>query len=618
MSHTLVRRVTTCPSVRLRPSSRTLKWCEGTARPESIGRTWMTLSVEKLESRRSKSFLMTRCSSVVKGCKGSTCMQKARLMPEPVCPWKYEQTTSPLFLGFAVDLCDVDGANQFLRLALLEGDGVGPPPEEGNGTTRKQLAWVHTGFQNPMHVKVIRDPVDLAKFTVAYRPDNREVWSEAFTRADLAEATTGFTGAVSAGGSMSSMESYRIALLSNLTIETCAASCGELEAQLYCGQVVTPCDTIVDCPATCGHGDCHYGKCLQCDNVTLTPEQQTWECGEVQQDCVMANGDVLREFIPVGQARPTEHYVCEDHKWFCPKPSKWALMAEEGKECGFVDTDCGPVDLFDCPFGICVNNRCECTPADFPDTHNCGWQSDGCGTNVTFGSLFGHCTEGARCFDNMCCTPKTRADFPDLECGEASDGCGGVIKAMNGGGPFLTARADEDHGWVYKTSYRYSNDGWAGFVFEMKETTLVGHLGRAVIGEFQDTLDVALFNQDREELGRVTIGPGIPVDEQLYAYAALDDAVELQIGRRYMLLLRLKHGMSEDFIRYNQGEAPSDSKIAEYKGGATSFWRDDVPNPMSSWLSSWIGVGLANFKVFSPECPGDQHCSAEGKCLAAE
>mmetsp|Transcript_13298 Transcript_13298/g.32139 ORF Transcript_13298/g.32139 Transcript_13298/m.32139 type:complete len:238 (+) Transcript_13298:4765-5478(+) len=97
MSHTLVRRVTTCPSVRLRPSSRTLKWCEGTARPESIGRTWMTLSVEKLESRRSKSFLMTRCSSVVKGCKGSTCMQKARLMPEPVCPWKYEQTTSPLF-----------------------------------------------------------------------------------------------------------------------------------------------------------------------------------------------------------------------------------------------------------------------------------------------------------------------------------------------------------------------------------------------------------------------------------------------------------------------------------------------------------------------------------------
>jgi len=522
------------------------------------------------------------------------------------------------FLGFAVDLCDVDGENQFLRLALLEGDGVGPPPDDGNGTTRKELGWVHTGFQNPVHIQVIRDPIHLEKFTVAYRPDNREVWSEAFTISELAEATAGFTGTMSAGGSMSSMETYRIALFSNLTIETCAASCGELESQLYCGKVVTPCDTVLDCPLTCGHGDCHYGQCLQCDNVTLSPEQLAWECGEVQQDCINADGDVVREFIPVGQPQPTEHHTCEDHKWFCPKPSKWALLVEEGKECGLVDTDCGPVDLFPCTFGICVNSRCECTPPDYPDTYNCGWQNDGCGSNVTFGSLFGHCEEGARCTENTCCMPKTREDFPNLQCGEVSDGCGETIKAMNGGGAFLSSKADEDHGWVYKTSFWYNNDAWSGFVFEMKETTSIGHLGRAVLGDFLDTLDVVLFNEDREQLGRVSIGPGIPVDEKLYAYAALNDVVELQSGKRYMLLLRLAKGMSENYLRYNEGDAPLDDKIAEYKGGVSSFWSDNIPSPKTSYFSSWYGVGLANFKVSRPDCPEGQRCTAEGQCVAAE
>mmetsp|Transcript_56405 Transcript_56405/g.129438 ORF Transcript_56405/g.129438 Transcript_56405/m.129438 type:complete len:2222 (-) Transcript_56405:29-6694(-) len=523
------------------------------------------------------------------------------------------------FLGFAVDLCDVDGDNQFLRLALLEGDGVGPPPEDGSGgTTKKELGWVHTGFQNPMHIQVIRDPIHLEKFTVAYRPDNRDVWSKAFTTAALAQASAGFTGTMSVGGSMSSMESYRIAMFSNLTIETCAASCGELEAQLYCGKVVTPCDTILDCPDTCGHGECHYGKCLQCDNVTLSPEQQTWECGEVQQDCLDAAGDVIREFVPVGTAAPSVRHVCEGHEWYCPKPSKWALLVEEGKECGFVETDCGPVDLFDCPFGICVDNRCECTPADFPGSYNCGWQSDGCGTNVTFGSLFGHCAEGAICNENSCCRPKTRDDFPDLQCGQVSDGCGGVIKAMNAGGAYFTDRADADHGWVYKSNFWYSYDVWIGFIFDMKETTAVGHLGRAVIGDFQDTLDVALYNENREQLAKVTIGPGIPVDEQRYAYAALDDLVELQEGKRYMLLLRLKEGMKEQFLRYNEGVHPKDDKIAEYKGGVSTFWGDDIPNPMRAYISEWHGVGLANFKVSQAECPAGQRCSAEGQCVAAE
>ncbi len=99
----------------------------------------------------------------------------------------------------------------------------------------------------------------------------------------------------------------------------------------------------------------------------------------------------------------------------------------QGKECGQISDGCGKVlDCGSCPSpdscgGGGVPNQCGCKAKSCADKGaTCGVIADGCGHAVDCGV----CQGASKCNNHQCeCTPKTCSDYNDAKCGTYPDGC---------------------------------------------------------------------------------------------------------------------------------------------------------------------------------------------------
>jgi hypothetical protein len=341
------------------------------------------------------------------------------------------------FKGMSLELCDLDGAKQYLELATLSGV---------NASKRSQIGWVHIGFKEATHLRMRRDPNDLGSIEFGYRPDNRLHFASPFSSHEVAASLNGFDGKFDVGVSMVSPESYRYAEFQNISIEECASSCEDDSAQqLFCGEIITACGNKLACNANCsGAGySCHDQMCMKCPD-SVTAVSNNTECGFVSQVCQNHKNQDIVVDVPIGFAAPSPNHYCENGTWKCHGKSKWTYLAE-GKQCGKTTNNCNEeIHLFSCPNerDECTQeHKCVCSPMQPDPSYQCGWQGDGCGRNLTFGSLDGHCPKTTHvCHNHLCCTPKTVADFSDaFECGSEDDGCGGRVH-------FSRSGATENHG----------------------------------------------------------------------------------------------------------------------------------------------------------------------------
>jgi hypothetical protein len=288
------------------------------------------------------------------------------------------------FGGLALILCDLDGKSQYLKLVTYTGNAT------------NEVGWVHIGFNQPTHLRIMRRPSDLQSFEISYRPDDRDDFAAPFNTDAVRAALGSFAGDMSVGVSMNGPEAYRYAEFYNISIEDCPSSCNAPDdQQLYCGAKAVACGGALNCPETCSGngGQCQDNLCLSCPDLVLTPEQEAWECGTIDQICHNPKGQQIQFHKTMGHAAPTIHHVCLDHVWSCIGTTKWEYLLQ-GLECGKVVTECGvELELFDCPRpnDQCVNHKCECHPTVFPDEYECGWAGNGCGQNVTFGDHGGAC-----------------------------------------------------------------------------------------------------------------------------------------------------------------------------------------------------------------------------------
>eukprot|EP00933_Yihiella_yeosuensis_P058692 TRINITY_DN5933_c0_g1_i2.p1 TRINITY_DN5933_c0_g1~~TRINITY_DN5933_c0_g1_i2.p1 ORF type:complete len:2461 (-),score=532.25 TRINITY_DN5933_c0_g1_i2:137-6556(-) len=448
-------------------------------------------------------------------------------------------TTSGSFQGLALELCDKDGANQYLEMVSLSGV---------NASKRTRIGWVHVGFTQPTHLRLRRDPVNLTQFEVSYRPDNRLWYATPFSVHDIASAVGDYKGPLEVGVSMFSKETYRYAEFYNVSVEACPSTCAEAGKQVMCGEVRTACDTTLKCPTTCPSGGvCHSNMCMTCPALKTpgtgvgTASFEAPECGSEQQTCKDPAGRNVQVDRIIGQAAPTVNHVCIKGKWTCFGKKSWAYLAE-GKQCGKMTNECGEtVELFKCPLqnDVCDNYKCKCTPTAFDSSFNCGWQGDGCGLNTTFGKLGGACPGPTqKCNEHVCCTPKTLAEFGSAyECGSAPDGCGGSVTFRKAGiadAPFFTTKARRFYStWM-------NNRKEHGTRFTVKKDCSITSLGRSVDPKTPSLSGMSTLTlwseKTKKPVASVTVGPANKVSGG-YASGPLDTYVDVKKGEAYRLTI---------------------------------------------------------------------------------
>jgi hypothetical protein len=301
------------------------------------------------------------------------------------------EARAPQGKGLALELCDVDGRNQYLQLLTY--------PTDANAT-RTRVGWVHIHFTQPTHLRIVRSPSDPLDFQVSYRPDDRQDFAYPFSGDELRNNLGAMTGdtEMDVGVSMTTMEAYRYAEFYNISIEECPSSCNaKTGGQLLCGDVTTACGTSLSCPATCGSEmTCWEGECVSCSGNMLTTEQQDWQCGDVPEVCTTQGGEFVQIRRVIGESAPSAAHTCNttSHRWECRGKSAWAFLLD-GKECGSTVNECGEeVELWRCPLprAECVDNTCECDPLPLPQIDSsweCGSVSDGCGSTVHFERVAG-------------------------------------------------------------------------------------------------------------------------------------------------------------------------------------------------------------------------------------
>jgi len=448
--------------------------------------------------------------------------------------------------GVGMNLCDVDGANQYLEMVAYK-----PPTSNQSNYSIEVIGWVHIGFTQPTHMVIKRDPMNLEKFEFMYRPDNRLFYAKPFDSL----TGTGMTGKVEVGVSMNSQEAYRYAEFYNISIEDCPSSCfDESGKQLYCGEITTACGNKLSCNSTCtGSNVCRDQMCMDCDPLVLTDAQKNWTCGEVSQLCTNIKGQKVQVRTAVGDPAPSAYHYCKTDgamkSWHCIAKSKWAFLAE-GMECGNVTdaSTCGaPLDLFNCPMANdqCISHKCKCIPSSFDSEFNCGAEADGCGTEVYFGEKDGSCANANdRCSDNKCCTPKTKLDFPSTyQCGSESDGCGGSVAFAQASPEDLVTKPPE-------STVVYIENGQYGFRFTTKKAVTVGSLARGLMtGETKllETSKVSLWDSStRKKVASADIGPEAMVSKG-YAWVNLETPVPLVKSRTYYLIQKVWYKMKDKF-----------------------------------------------------------------------
>lgn len=518
------------------------------------------------------------------------------------------------FRGFGLELCDVDGASQYLAIKSYS------RRPGSNVTNAKRLGWVHISFNHPTHLQMIRSPTDLKKIELGYKPDDREFMAAPFPADALLAELGSFDGEMEVGVSMNTPEAYRYAEFYNISIEACPDSCTSPSgAQLYCGKVRTPCGTELDCSASCGgtNGVCQDNKCFDCPPVPASAVAG-WECGTITQVCSGREPKSdLQVDRTVGVPSPGPAYFCgSNNTWECHGTTQWGFLAR-GLKCGTTVDECGTtVQLLSCHYAndVCVDHKCVCQPATFDATFDCGWNGDGCGRNVTFGSLDGLCASGKVCHQKMCCAPKTKADFDgSWECGSEPDGCGGKVSFQKAtGSPYMKQPAVE----------RYSSyhTGWIGTKIQTIEAIKIDSLAVGLIkvaGSFQQlsrNATVSIWNEaGTVELFSTTIKP-TALHKDGYAWVNLSSPVELPKDAKFMILTHVHRGekYSNAYTYSSTRGRMMDTSLARYVGGVKSY----TQTPTRTYTSTATMVGVVNFGVVVNDgCGAGRAACTDHKCV---
>lgn len=316
------------------------------------------------------------------------------------------------------------------------------------------------------------------------------------------------------------------------------------------------------------------------------------------------------------------HHFCQDHDWTCITKSKWAYLAE-GKECGTIpvgDETCGAeVKLFDCPM---PNDKCEdgykciCYPTVFSSDFNCGSQPNGCGKEQYFGSTGDGLCLGATdvCNNNVCCTPKTKADFPTTyECGTVLDGCGGGLEYEKAPPtPFMTKTP------AYTTTDWFT--GQIGFEFELKSNSTISKFGRGLMSgkpNLQQTSKVSLYSVETQKMIiSIDVGPAAEVSGG-YAWAGLPYHVKLAAGK-YRLVQATWRRMkdkwsSRRYWRSSDKLARYSSDHATVKAGIFSNRRTGYPHQTYSWLGDGLDIVTMGF-VDNDGCGQGSYSCVANRC----
>ena len=233
----------------------------------------------------------------------------------------------------------------------------------------------------------------------------------------------------------------------DLTTNTCGAvetTCADFNAQ--CGTVVTSCGSFLDCPDTttkgCAAGEqcnAETNQCEACQPVTCL--DLGYECGSAWLGC---GPDISSNYTDCGTCGASQicnvaFNVCEPT---CVPGTPASICTAAGAQCGIISNGCGgTVDCdsvmgFGCPTGQGCGlqgqaNKCDPAPTPVECValgQNCGSIKSVC-TGLTIDC--GQCPMGQVCNPNgVCgppCTPKTCAEFSDIECGTFPDGCGSTV-----------------------------------------------------------------------------------------------------------------------------------------------------------------------------------------------
>jgi len=512
----------------------------------------------------------------------------------------------------AMNLCDVDGNNQFLELVTYH-----PPTAlTANNTknTKKRIGWVHIGFTQPTHMRIQRDPLDLGKFSFSYRPDNRETYAVPFK--DLA---SGFVGKMEVGVSMTSPEAYRYAEFYNVSMEACPSSCNDASGkQVICGDITTACGNKLKCNSSCaGGGVCNVvpGTCMACPEMTLTTQQSGWECGTITQVCANPTGQQMQLIRDIGTVKtpPSSLHFCKNNSWHCVGQSKWVYLAE-GKDCGTVTDNCNnEVKLFDCQLknDVCESHKCKCTPTTFNEKFNCGSSNDGCGRVVEFGALAGKCAGATDvCNANKCCTPKTKANFSaGYQCGQEPDGCGGFVDFNQAPATAFFKKAPVGR----RRSFTNYYSGQRGIEFKASTDGTVTRLARGLENgktKLETTSRVSLWLLDQvgqhetakrgKEIAHVDVGPTSNVDgKDGYAWTPLPTSVKIEKGNTYRVVMKIWRNMKDKYTQaYMHGSDLSSSfeaKFGSFKGLVQAS--NEVGFPVDTYVNGGQGMGLTNFEL---------------------
>jgi hypothetical protein len=501
------------------------------------------------------------------------------------------------FWGVGLNLCDVDGSNQYLELVTYH-----PPDAQVKNLTNyttNRVGWVHASFTQPMHMRIVRDPLNLGKFEFGYRPDNRAHFATPFTA-----FSSGFTGKMEVGVSMNSAEAYRYAEFYNVSIEDCPASCKDAAgAQLFCGEMTTPCGNKLNCAANCSGGDvCHNEMCMKCPSLKLTANQSSWECGHIEQHCENHKKQKIQVRRDIGtMSRPTLLHFCKDNKWYCRGKSKWSFLTE-GKDCGTVTDSCNnDVQLFNCPMDndVCENHKCKCTPTIFDQSYNCGTRADGCGRVLVFGQHNGSCAGATdRCLSGeyKCCTPKTTKDFPAAyQCGSESDGCGKHAH-------FNQTPATSFFKAQPNTNANHYSDytGHLGIEITAHTNGTIMSLARPLsrgLSALSTTSRVTVWDvHSQKELGHVDVGPSASVHDG-FAWVGLSPAVSIKSGKKYRIVYKVSHGSKDKYPRsYKSGPTLTNTFNGQFASlnGMIRTPSDGYPNANPG---RGYGSGLVNFDI---------------------
>jgi len=199
------------------------------------------------------------------------------------------------------------------------------------------------------------------------------------------------------------------------------ANCGTCSSGQVCGGsgASSMCVPIVDA-----------GTCVPetCASFTGVCGQQANGCGGLTADCTCPSGQACSG----GTCVPSScvPMTCAAY------PAGTCGQQSDG--CGGLTPDCNPCPSGQTCGGCGVSGQCctppssACTPQPCPSSINCGPASDGCGGVIsscgtcTAPQTCGGCGTPGQCCGNTGCVPQTCAQ-QNISCGPAGDGCGNLI-----------------------------------------------------------------------------------------------------------------------------------------------------------------------------------------------